>query len=127
MAGKAKKKNTTGKKNIPANICVECSAHCCHDLAMEIKSPRTKAEIEQLEWYVRFDTVSIYIKNRRWHLHVKGKCMYLGENKLCTIYEKRPALCRSHQPPQCELFGKWYDVMLKSPEDLRKHLAKRKK
>ncbi len=127
MAKKTKKKSAFGRKGLPENICVECAAHCCHDLAMFITRPQTKADVEELEWYVRFDTVSIFIKNRRWHLQIKGRCIYLGDNKLCTIYEKRPALCRRHLPPECEHFGQWYDVLLKTPEDLRRYLEKEKR
>jgi len=109
-------------RNEQKPVCIECPAYCCRDLAISITKPRTKSEIEETKWYLHFDTVSIFIRNRRWHLLVKGKCIYLDDNNLCSIYEKRPEKCRKHNPPDCERYGKFYDVLISTPEELEKYL-----
>ena len=117
------------KKNVPKmalSECEGCPGLCCRDLNMLIGSPRTKDEIEDLLWQIQFDTVRVYIRNRRWYLLVKGKCMYLDENNRCMIYDKRPEKCRKHMPPDCERYGKFWDVMFNTPQELEAYLKKRK-
>ena len=106
------------------STCAKCPSLCCTNLSVWIGSPRTKAEIEDLKWQLQFDTVRIYIRNRRWYQLVEGRCMYLGDDYQCKIYERRPDKCRAHNPPNCEFFGKFYDVMISTPEELEAYLAK---
>jgi len=117
------KRQKTSKKH-----CGECSAFCCKNLAMEIGRPTNKKEIEDLSWQLHFDTVKVYIHRHRWYQWVAGKCMHLGSNDRCTTYKERPQICRKHNPPDCEHFGEFYDIMIETPDDLEKYLkSKRKK
>lgn len=94
---------------------------------MVIKRPRLKHEIETLRWYLHFDTVQIYIRSHRWHLLVKGKCIYLSKKNLCTIYDRRPDVCRDHSSDACEMSGQWYDQMFTTPKDLDAYFNKKRK
>jgi Fe-S-cluster containining protein len=123
MTQKTKKKKSKKK----TSVCLKCPAHCCRDLVIVISKPRTRAEIEELKWHVHFDTVRVAVRNNRWHLVVKGKCIYLNRNNLCTIYERRPKKCRDHMPPDCEKYGKWYDLFLSTPDELEDYLKNDKK
>lgn len=114
------KRKTKRKKR---NICLECTAPCCRDLAIRILKPRTKAEIADLKWHLHYDTVSVAIRNHRWYLVIKGKCIYLTKNNMCSIYDRRPAKCRNHNPPDCERFGKWYSVLMSTPDELDAYLG----
>ncbi|MBI4845750.1 MAG: YkgJ family cysteine cluster protein [Candidatus Omnitrophica bacterium] len=107
--------------------CHRCPAACCRDLAMAIGKPSTKAEIEDLKWQVRFNTVDVFIKSHHWYLRVKGRCIYLGRRNMCKIYEKRPLKCRLHRPPDCERFGEYHEVLIKTPEQLQEYLDSKKK
>ena len=107
--------------------CEGCPAICCRDLSIWIGAPKTKSEIDDLTWELRYDTVRAYIRNRRWYLLIKGTCMYLDENNLCTIYPKRPQKCRDHNPPNCEKYGEFWDVMFNNPEELEAYLKKKKR
>lgn len=122
-----KQKNKKEDMKKSKNLCNGCPALCCKNLVMCINKPRTKSEVEDLEWQVRFDSVNIYIHHQRWHLLIEGKCMYLSEDDLCTIYEQRPKKCRNHNPPYCERYDTWHDVFISNPEELRKHLYNEKK
>ncbi len=104
--------------------CKDCPAICCRNLAMDIGKPENQAEVEDLKWQLHFDTVQVYIRNRRWYQLVEGRCMYLNSKDKCDIYSDRPLKCRQHNPPGCERFGKFYDVMLSVPEDLVDYLSK---
>ena len=94
---------------------------------MRILKPTTKKEIDDLKWHLYFDTVKVYILHRCWHLLIKGRCRYLRRNNLCSIYERRPSTCRRHNPPDCERFADFYDVMLSTPEELEEYLKGKKK
>ncbi len=107
--------------------CGQCPALCCKNLSIRILRPRTRAEIEDLKWQLQFDTVSIYIRKNRWYQLVEGRCIYLGEDDRCKVYPVRPDMCRRHNPPDCEFFGKFYDVLIETPDRLEDYLADRRK
>jgi len=107
--------------------CSGCPALCCKGLVMPIDRPRTAAAVEELKWHIQYDTVRIFILNRRWHLLVEGRCQYLAKDNLCRIYERRPERCRRHNPPDCERFGAFYDVLISTPEELDEHVARERR
>ncbi len=113
----------TRRKRKKPNPCIACPAPCCHDLATPIDKPREKSDIEDVRWQLRYDTVSVAIRNHRWYQVVKGRCIYLGRDNMCRIYDKRPRKCREHNPPDCEKYCRWYDVIINTPEQLDKHLG----
>jgi len=115
------------KKKIDQHHCQDCKSICCTDFAMMIPRPRTKSDIEEVKWYLHYDTVSVCIRNQRWYLTVKGRCIYLDEHHMCTIYDRRPDKCRNHKPPECERYGAWYHVIFHTPEDLVAFLEKEKR
>jgi len=114
------------KKRMTLNECNGCPGECCQNLSIWVGAPQTKAELEDLMWEVRFDTVRIYIRNRKWYLLVKGRCMYLNKNYFCDIYSERPDKCRDHVPQNCEKYGQFWDVMINTPEELEAFMKKRK-
>ena len=114
-----------GARTDPA--CKGCPALCCHDLVMPIPRPRTAAEIEEVRWKLLYDTVSVFVSGGQWHLQVKARCIYLTDDHLCSIYEKRPDRCRRHDPSDCERYGSYYDVRFSTPEELEAYLAREKR
>ncbi len=116
------------KNRIPKNnYCKKCGAVCCKNLAMAIGKPKTKKEIADLEWQLHFDTVKVYVHKHHWYQLIEGWCMYLGKDNRCDIYQERPTICRKHSPPNCEMFGAYYDVMFNEPKDLGEYLRKTKR
>jgi len=103
--------------------CADCPALCCHGLVIPIEKPKSRAEVDELKWYIQYDTVRAFIRSHRWYILVEGRCQYLDQDNLCTIYERRPEKCRRLNPPDCERFGAFYDVMLNNPEELDSYLA----
>jgi Fe-S-cluster containining protein len=78
--------------------------------------------VETLKWYLHFDTIQIYIRRRRWNMLFQGKCAYLSKKNLCTIYDKRPEICRAYRPNTCERTSQWYDTILSTADDLESYL-----
>ncbi|MFH2138487.1 MAG: YkgJ family cysteine cluster protein [Candidatus Omnitrophota bacterium] len=105
--------------------CNDCPAICCNNLALQIGRPANRQELDDLKWQLHFDTVKVYIRHRRWYQWVAGKCIYLTPESRCSIYENRPDKCRKHNPPACELHGKFYDVMFSTPDELEAYLKKK--
>jgi Fe-S-cluster containining protein len=120
---------TTGDTVRPTTheVCGTCPSLCCRNLSMMIYRPENRAEVEDLKWQLRFDTVKIYIRNNRWYQLIQGKCMYLGDDGRCTEYKGRPNKCRRHNPPDCEFFGRFYDVMISTPDELEAYLDSRRR
>lgn len=114
-------------KKTTKHECAACPALCCEGLTIDITKPRTKDEIESLMWKLQYEGVGAYILNKRWHLFVESRCGYLGDDDLCTIYERRSDICRRHNPPECERFMDWYDVFFETPEELQDYLEKERR
>lgn len=106
-----------------SDVCMTCHAPCCRDITMLITKPRTKTEINELTQYLHFDTARVFIRNNKWYLTIDGTCIYLSKNNLCTKYSRRPARCRRHNPPDCERFDEYYDVLITTPEEFEDYMA----
>ena len=108
--------------------CIKCEAPCCQNLAMPTTRPRTRYDIDLMKWYLHFDVVKVFIRHRTWYYLIDGsRCMYLDENGMCTKYEERMDVCRDHYPPECELFGEFWDVIMTTPEDLDEYLKPKRR
>ncbi len=107
--------------------CKKCEAKCCRYFALEIHTPRTKEDFENVRWYLAHRDILVYVDRRKWHLEIKNKCKYLAENNLCKIYDKRPLICREHSMKDCEHaigdFG--HTHVFKNLEEFDKYLTKR--
>ena len=112
---------------VSEKLCEGCPAICCKTLAMEIGRPVNRVEVEELKWQLRFDTVKVYIHNRRWHQLVEGRCMYLDKDDRCTVYEERPDKCRKHNPTDCERYGPFYDLLISTPDELEEYWESKKR
>ncbi len=114
-------------KETTKNECASCPALCCEGLTIDIKKPRDKEDVEILMWKLQYENVGVYILNKRWHLFVEGRCGYLDDNDLCTMYENRPDTCRRHNPPDCERYVDWYDTFFETPEELEQYMERERR
>jgi hypothetical protein len=87
-------------------------------------SPKTKLDRENLVWQMHFVNTKFFIRARKWYELSLGDCRYLDGKDRCTVYERRPDVCRNHNPPECERYGDIFDVMFDTPEDLLAHFQK---
>lgn len=83
----------------------ECKARCCQYIIVKIPAPRTKADHEEIRWWVAHEGVSVHIAQRKWYLQIFTRCQYLTIDNLCAAYDKRPDVCRDYDPGDCEYTG----------------------
>ena len=110
------------------DTCQNCGAKCCRYLSLEIDKPKSKRSIENIRWFVSHRDVWVYKHKGAWHLAFDTPCGHLDESNRCTIYEKRPAVCRDHDPTSCEDSATLrHDVELRTIEEVDEYAARRKK
>jgi Fe-S-cluster containining protein len=81
--------------------CSHCS-RCCSYFCMEIDEPETRREYDDLAWIIAHEGVAIHVCDGEWQLIVYNRCRHLLAEGGCAIYEKRPEVCREHEPGDCE-------------------------
>jgi Fe-S-cluster containining protein len=87
---------------VMSNTCAKCEALCCKYFALEIDTPTTRNDFENIRWYISHQKTSVFIQERKWYLNVKNRCKHLKSDNRCKIYEERPAICRRLHPDNCE-------------------------
>jgi len=84
------------------NPCDDCDARCCRYFALQIDTPRTKADFDDIRWYLAHEGTRVFVEGGKWFLEVANRCRHLDENNRCRIYPDRPTICREHDPARCE-------------------------
>lgn len=107
--------------------CKDCGAKCCKYFAFQIEAPKNKHDFENIRWYLAHKNVSVFIEGRRWHLEIKNECRYLTDDHRCSIYEKRPLICREHDAYTCEKdFDDFcHDIVFHDIEEFDRYLEER--
>lgn len=82
--------------------CFEC-AQCCTYVAVEIDTPTTNAEYDQIVWYLYHRGVEIFVDwDDAWHVLFRTRCENLSAAGTCGVYERRPAICKDFDWRSCE-------------------------
>ena len=107
--------------------CRKCDAKCCRYFALQIDTPRTKEDFEDVRWYLAHKKVTVFIENRKWYLDVGNECRYLTKDHRCSVYDKRPLVCREHDVSECErLPGDFdHDFTFRNMKEFDKYMEKR--
>jgi len=83
------------KKKESVQDCVSCKAECCKSVTVEINTPKTKQDFDEVKWFILHENVMVYIDHdKNWNVEFVTKCKSLGPDNRCLIYEIRPAICR---------------------------------
>ena len=82
--------------------CAGCPAICCRYFALQIDTPVSRQDFENIRWYLAHENVRAYVEKRKWYLEVMNKCRFLTGNGKCSIYENRPLICKEHDSSECE-------------------------
>ena len=128
---RARKKRTptaTPRRVTQHPQCAQClPAKCCRYFSIQIDTPRSKRDFDDLIWMIAHRQVSIYIEKRKWFLMVHTQCRFLDtDTNRCAVYETRPEMCRDHSVKECEWHGPYdFDNHFKSYEDLKRWMKKR--
>jgi Fe-S-cluster containining protein len=84
----------------------ECGARCCRYITVILPPPQRECELDEWSWFLAHENVSIYFAGRRWRMEMRSRCRYLSDQNACTIYDRRPDVCRLYSQEDCEYAGK---------------------
>lgn len=100
-------KSSPGTKS--QSLCDRCTAHCCRYFALQLDTPETKRDFEDLRWYLLHHDCEIWVQDGDWHLQINRPCKALGADHRCMIYDDRPEICREYTTDECDWHGGDYD------------------
>lgn len=83
-------------------ICSRCVGKCCRYFMLQIDTPKSRADFENIRWYISHAGATICVEKSGWFLHIDSICKHLTADGRCGIYENRPQICREHSPSECE-------------------------
>jgi uncharacterized protein len=101
-------------------LCDQCSALCCRYFVLEIETPETRRQYDDIRWYLVHQNVFVFIEKKKWYLGVYARCKHLQDDNRCGIYDTRPKICREYSTDNCDYHGGEYDwtVLFSSAEQL---------
>lgn len=100
------------------NLCEKCTGMCCRYFALQIDTPEDRDDYEDIRWYLCHEDVSVFVEEGSWYVSIKNKCRHLSDdNYKCTIYSKRPKICRSYDNGGCDFTSGEYDYELHFTDD----------
>jgi Fe-S-cluster containining protein len=103
------------------NPCKGCPALCCKFVAVELEEPEDEEDWDEIKWMLCHENITVYKDNDEdWVAEFETRCKMLDENDHCKIYDKRPQLCRDHDPESCVRHGDGdvYIILFEKPEDV---------
>ncbi len=110
-----------------ANLCKNCD-NCCRYIALEIDKPTTKAEKENITWFLLHENISVYIgHDNHWYVEFQTPCKALVKGH-CSVYKKRPAMCRDYDQDNCTNYNNEpaEKKLFTTPEQFKKYLSAKK-
>ena len=104
--------------------CNNCNAQCCRYVATEIDEPEKKEDFENILWYLLHKNVEVFVEDGGWYIQFLTPCKALDKKGVCTIYSKRPEICKELSIKNCERHGKGdpYGMIFKEPEELIEYM-----
>lgn len=109
--------------------CTKCKKSiCCNSINQKIPTPKSKEDFDHLIWQVSHENINIFKDSDGWFLHIQSRCMHLGANGACGIYETRPWVCREYDNDFCEYdesIEEASELFFSSPKKLEKYCRKR--
>jgi len=105
--------------------CRTCQAKCCKYFTVRIDTPRSKRDFENIRWYLTHK--GTFVEKKEWFLDIANECKYIDKDHMCSIYTKRPLVCREHESEDCEhvLDELGHDMLFGNMEELDKYIEKR--
>lgn len=104
------------KRTLP---CAQCDGLCCRYMAIQIDSPETATDYDDIRWHLLHRNVRLLIdREGDWLVAFDTPCSRLGPDGRCQDYENRPLLCRSYPDGRaCEFDGPIFVEEFASIED----------
>ncbi len=110
--------------------CHQCTALCCRYFALQLDTPEDAEDFDSIRWYLMHGTAWIWVDDGDWYLQVDEACRFLGAENECTIYDKRPQICRDYglpekredpEEPLCDYFAQdaKHDLEFRDPDEFQ--------
>ncbi|MHC4115162.1 MAG: YkgJ family cysteine cluster protein [Planctomycetota bacterium] len=100
------------------NRCNRCTGLCCRYCALPIETPEDKEDYDDIRWYLCHKGITVFVEEGDWYININNKCKYLSDRDYgCTIYNKRPKICRGYITADCDLSKGEYDYELHFTDD----------
>ncbi len=83
--------------------CEKCRDKCCEEIAVHIATPSSADDFRNIRWFLYHPGVSIEVdKNGCWWTKFDSACSKLDKHGKCTIYPKRPPVCKNLMVENCD-------------------------
>lgn len=108
-------------------LCEHCPAICCRYIALPIEEPVTKGDFDDIRWYLAHENVTVFVEKGQWYVSFATRCRYLRSDRKCSIYERRPRICRSYRTDDCDYHGGEYRYQLyfSEPPEIERYAAEK--
>lgn len=105
---------TSGEKPSPKEQpCRKCTGRCCRYFALQIDTPRSWDDYDNIRWYLSHREVTVFVEKGKWYLNIKNPCRHLSKRDFrCRNYDLRPHICRTYSTDSCDLNGSQYDYQM---------------
>lgn len=112
------------------SVCNHCTGKCCRYFTVPLRTPRTRADFDELRWYLAHRQTLIFTETEEktgkkkvtWNLVVWTDCQYLLPNYGCSIYDTRPQVCRDYSSETCEYDTPWvFEQSFETPEAIESY------
>jgi len=97
--------------------CEKCRGLCCRYFALPIETPETKADYDDIRWYLCHEGISVFVEDGDWYISMKNRCRHLSERDRCGVYDRRPKICRKYKHSDCDFVDGEYDYELHFTND----------
>jgi Fe-S-cluster containining protein len=87
---------------MPGILCEHCTAACCRYIALPIDTPETRADFDDVRWFLMHEGVSVFVEDGDWYIAFETPCRYLQADHGCGIYATRPKICRGYSTGDCD-------------------------
>ena len=114
-------KDIEGKK---VKNCDSCDGACCKYVAMELDCPEDLDDFENIKWYIIHKNIRVYIDEEgTWNIEFSTPCKYLNDSNRCSLYDKRPQICRKYNREECTFHNDYVEqYSFENMEDVEKYI-----
>ncbi len=105
-------------------MCKNCEGKCCKYVVLEIDTPESLEDFENIKWYVAHENVNVFVDEENcWNIEFLTPCKHLGKNSECLVYETRPKICREYSQDECPFYNEYKEkYSFSCIEDVEKYI-----
>jgi len=81
--------------------CRRC-ARCCGYFSLEVDEPENLRDWDDFAWIIAHEGAALHVSGDTWQLVVHNRCRHLSQEGGCLVYDRRPSICKEHEPGECE-------------------------